>query len=117
MWAPTRAVRGGGGWGATPGFVLTMTVCGVLPGSVEPDLVIELETITAMNSGSGPGGGFALLPGPVVQLVPHVTLGGFFSKPLNAAGALPPVRLFRLDHCAPQKVTEVPIAAWVSPIP
>ena len=93
-----------------------MTMCTVLPWIVEPDFVIELETITAMNAGSGPGGGFALLPGPVVQFVPHVTLAGFFSKPLNEAGALPPVRLFSIDHCAPQKVTEVPIAALLSPI-
>src|SRR6266487_1837760 len=89
-----------------------MTMWTVSPAIVEPDLVIELETITAMN----PGGGFALLPGPVVQLVPHVTLGGFFSKPLNEGGAPPPLRLLRLDHCAPQKVTEVPIAALLSPI-
>jgi len=93
-----------------------MTMCTVLPEIVEADLMIELETITAMNSGSGPGGGCALLPGPVVQFVPHVTLGGFFSKPLNEAGALPPVRLFSFDHCAPQNVTEVPIAALLSPI-
>src|SRR6266545_2056924 len=88
----------------------------VLPEIVEPDLLIELETITAMSAGSGPGGGDALLPGDVVQLVPHVTVGGDFSKPLNEAGAVPPVRLFRFHHCAPQKVTEVPTAALLLPM-
>src|ERR1051325_2630265 len=88
----------------------------VSPWIVEPDLVIRLDTITAMNSGSGPAGGCPLLPGGAVQLVPHVTVAGFVSKPLNEAGAPPPVRLFSDDHCAPQKVTFVPTAALLSPI-
>src|SRR5919199_958543 len=93
-----------------------MTMCTVSPWIVEPVLVIVLETITAMNSGSGAGGGCPLLPGGAVQFVPHVTVGGFVSKPLNEAGAPPPLRLLRLDHCAPQKVNAVPIAALLSPI-
>jgi hypothetical protein len=35
----------------------------VLPEIVDPDFEIELETITAMKSGSGPAGGGELLPG------------------------------------------------------
>src|SRR5215218_8739718 len=91
-------------------------MCTVLPEIVDPDLLIELATITAMSCGNGPGGGGALLPGDVVQPVPHVTVGGDFANPLNEAGAVPPLRLFSFHHCAPQKVTEVPTAALLSPM-
>src|SRR6266849_6234618 len=93
-----------------------MTMCGVLPEIVEPDWLIELETITAMYAGSGPAGGGVLLPGSVDQLTPHVTVAGVSSKPLNSAGAAPPLRLFSFHHWAPQKVTAVPTAALLSPI-
>src|SRR4051812_41313385 len=66
----------------------------------------------AMKAGSGPGGGGALLPGSVVQATPQ-PLAGFRANPLKAAGAAPPVRMFRLDHCAPQNVTTA--AAILSP--
>jgi hypothetical protein len=75
----------------------------VSPEIVGPDLSIALETITAVNDGSGPAGGGGLLPGLVVQFVPHVTTAGEFSKPLNAAGAAPPERLFSFDHSAPRR--------------
>src|ERR671937_2105283 len=91
-------------------------MCAVSPETVEPDLLIELETITPMYEGRGPAGGGGLLPGDVVQFVPHVTAAGESSKPLNEAGAAPPERLFSFDHCAPQKVTEVPVAAFPSPM-
>src|SRR5919197_2902911 len=93
-----------------------MTMCTVLPEVVEPDWLIELATITPMNDGNGPSGGGALLPGDVVQSMPHVGVGGDFAKPLNEAGAAPPVRLFSFGHWAPQKVTEVPTAALLSPM-
>ena len=93
-----------------------MTMCTVLPEIVEPDWLIELATITPMNDGRGPGGGGALLPGDVVQSVPHVAVGGDFAKPLNEAGAAAPLRLFSFHHWAPQKVTEVPTAALLSPM-
>jgi len=88
----------------------------VLPEIVEPDWLIELATITPMNDGSGPGGGGALLPDDVVQSVPHVAVGGDFAKPLKEAGAAAPLRLFSFHHWAPQKVTEVPMAASLSPM-
>src|SRR6185437_8608658 len=70
-----------------------------------------------MNAGSGPAGGGGLLPGSVDQVAPHAgRLAGAFSKPLNAAGAEPPLRSFRFHHCAPQNVTAVPTAALPSPI-
>src|SRR5262249_35021775 len=84
---------------------------------VEPDFEIELETITIMKAGSAPLGGGVLLPGLVDQLGPQAGRpAGLFSKPLKEAGAEPPLRSFTFDHCAPQKVTAVPIAALPSPI-
>ena len=78
----------------------------MLPAIVEPDFVIELATITVME---GPIllGGWELFPGLVVHVPPQA--GGFIlvesAKPLNAAGAGPPLREFCLAHCAPQNVT------------
>src|SRR5437763_3932905 len=86
-----------------------MTTCWVSPESCEPDLLMELVTITAMYSGSGPAGGPALLPGSVLQPVPQEGAAGVSAKPLNVAGALPPLRLFAFAHCAPQNCT-VPVA-------
>jgi hypothetical protein len=83
---------------------------------VEPDCEVELETTTAMNAGNGPGGGGVLLPVSVIQLVPQDAEAGVSSKPLNDAGAGPPLSVFSFDHWAPQKVTSVPIAAFPSPI-
>src|SRR6187549_2599973 len=91
-------------------------MCTVFPAIVGPDLATELATITAMNEGNGPAGSGGLLPGPVAQLVPQVTVAGAVSNPLNDAGAAPPERLFSFDHCAPQKVTDVPTAAFWSPM-
>jgi hypothetical protein len=73
---------------------------------VLPDWVILLATITAICGGTLLGGA-GLLPGPVVQVPPHV--GGAVlvvcAKPLKAEGAGPPERLFSFDHCELQKVT------------
>ncbi len=56
-------------------------------------------------------GGLELLPGPVVQVMPH--FGGsaesVTAKPLKLAGAVPPLSLLTFDHFAPQKVTLAPI--------
>ena len=88
-----------------------------MPEIVDPDFEIELETITAMKSGSGPAGGGELLPGAAVQFVPHAgAVLGSFSKPLKAAGASPPLNVFSFAHWAPQKVTWVPTAEFPSPI-
>jgi hypothetical protein len=89
----------------------------VLPEIFEPDFETELETSTAMKAGSGPGGGGGLEPGSVDQSIPQATpLLGLDSKPLNAAGAVPPLSVFRFHYCAPQNVTFVPTAAFPSPI-
>jgi hypothetical protein len=70
-----------------------------------------------MNAGSGPAGGRELLPGRVDQFVPQVGAAfGLFEKPLKAAGAAPPLRLFGFAHWAPQKVTWVPTVELPSPI-
>ena len=87
----------------------------MLPEIDEPDLCIELETITAMYDGSGPAGGGVLFPGSVDQLVPHVTAAGVSSKPLNAAGASPAATSLSFDQRDPQKVTSWPTAC--SPLP
>src|SRR5207249_748997 len=83
---------------------------------VEPDWLMLLATITAMVPGNGPFGGGALLPGSVLQPVPQLGTFGFRAKPLKAAGAAPPLRLFSFHHWAPQKVTLVPAALFLSPI-
>ena len=89
----------------------------MLPVIVEPDSVIELDTITAINEGTLFGGP-ELFPGSVVHMPPR--LGGCvlveFAKPLKLDGAGPPLNEFNLAHCAPQKVTLVPRAALPSPI-
>ena len=87
-------------------------MCTVSPEIVGPDLLIELETITAISEGSGPAGRGGLSPGPVVQSVGQAAVGGVVSKPLNAAGAVPPLRPFSFHHLAPQKLTSVPSAAF-----
>src|SRR5690349_6201954 len=70
-----------------------------------------------MNAGNGPAGGGGLLPGAVDHVVPHAGRPlGAFSNPLNAAGAAPALTSFSFHHCAPQKVTSVPVAAFPSPI-
>ena len=78
--------------------------------------MIELDTITAMNAGRGPGGGGALLPGSVLQGVPQLGVGGLRAKPLKAAGASPPVKEFSFHHCAPQNSIEVPFRLLLSPM-
>jgi len=79
------------GDGPYPGFVLTITIPGMLPDMVEPDLLIELESITAIKVGTVAGG--AELLRSVAHVPPQV--GGVVlvipAKPLNAAGAGPPL--------------------------
>ena len=48
-----------------------MTILGTSPEMVAPDLVIELEAITAMKGGTL-SGGFELFPGRLVQLPPQI---------------------------------------------
>src|SRR5437773_10431807 len=89
----------------------------VSPEIVDPLCVIVFDTITPIKTGSGPGGGGGLLPGSVVQSVPHA--GGVpavAAKPLNAAGAAPPPNVLRLLQLELQKVTSVPMAALPLPI-
>ncbi len=77
-----------------------------------PDLVIELETITAICAGTLPGGE-ALFPGLDVQVLPHAGKPLVDeAKPLNELGAEPPERPFALAHCAPHQVTDAPTAAF-----
>src|SRR5262249_24127098 len=81
------------------------------PGMRGPDLSTELATITAINSGSGPDGGWGLLPGRVTQAPPQPVGLTSRAKPLNAAGAVPPLSTFFFHHWAPQKRTW-PDAVW-----
>ena len=86
-----------------------MMICTTFPEIALPVWVIELETITPMKEGRGPGGGGALFPGSVVQVVVHVGSMAESSQPLKAAGAAPPLKVLFIAHCAPQKFTEVPV--------
>jgi hypothetical protein len=82
-----------------------MTMCGVSPEIVEPDWVMLDDTMIAMYPGIVAGGGVEL-PGSVDQFTPQVGDGGVSSKPLNAAGAVPPERELSFHHRAPQNVTD-----------
>src|SRR6266851_4819732 len=93
-----------------------MTMWTMVPEVVEPDLVALLVTITAMKVGSGPAGGGELLPGAAVKVAPQVGVVGLFAKPLKLLGAAPPLKELVFAHCAPQNVTEVPIAEFWSPM-
>src|SRR5438445_4645480 len=90
-------------------------MCGVVPVICEPFFTAESVEITPMNAGSGPAGCGALLPGSVLHVSRHVDWAGLFAKPLNDAGAVPPLRTFRLAHWAPQKVTALPLPLEPSP--
>ena len=71
----------------------------VLPEIVEPDFVIELDTITAMYAGTLAGGS-ELLPGSVVHVAP--TEAGVvelrLANPLKLLGPAPPVNELRFAH-------------------
>lgn len=71
---------------------------------VEPDFVIALETMTAMFVGMV-AGGFELLPGRLIQVLPHAGNAVPSSNPLNPFGAEPPLIGLFCDHCEPQKFT------------
>lgn len=73
----------------------------------DPLLVMELATITGMLPGTV-AGGLVLLPGPVVQVLPHAGMARLFSKPLNPFGADPPLIGLYRAHCDPQKYTIAP---------
>src|SRR2546422_320669 len=94
-----------------------MTILRTSPEMVAPDLVIELDAITAMNGGTLAGGP-ELFPGSVAHVPPQA--GGVVlvisAKPLNAAGAGPPLSELTFAHFAPQKVTAVPTAESRLPI-
>src|SRR2546429_5338541 len=90
-------------------------MCGVVPLICAPLFTTESVEITPRYAGSGPAGGGALLPGSVFQVSLHVGAAGLLAKPLNAAGAVPPVTTFRLAHWAPQNVTVLPTPLEPSP--
>jgi hypothetical protein len=98
-------------------LVWTTTTVGALPAIVEPDVVIELDAMTAMYCGTVAGGP-ELFPGGLVHGSPQ--FGGLFgvslAKPLKLDGAEPPLKLLTLDQCAPQKVTVLPTVAFWSPM-
>src|SRR5206468_514377 len=87
-----------------------------LPEIWEPDCKLELVTTTAINAGNGPAGGEALLPGSELQSMSQLGVAGLSAKPLKLEGAGPRLRVFSVDHWAPQKVTAVPGALLPSPI-
>src|SRR2546423_2107010 len=91
-------------------------MCTVSPEIWEPDCELELVTITPINAGNGPAGGETLLPGSVLQSARQLGVAGLSAKPLKLEGAGPPLRVFSVDHWAPQKVTAVPGALLPSPI-
>src|SRR3954447_3602729 len=91
-----------------------MTMWAMSPEICDPDFVDLLVTMTAMNAGSGPAGGGALLPGSVLHVPPHTGAETFRAKPLNDDGAELALRTFTFHHCELQKVT-VPVVL-LSPI-
>ena len=87
---------------------MTITIEGVFPEIVRPDLLTVLVTITAIYDGTFVGDP-ELLPGSVVQVFPQE--GGVMlsvvANPLSAAGAEPLVEWFSFCHCDPHHVTVV----------
>ena len=67
-----------------------VTILGMSPLSIGPDLVIKLETITVMSAGMLFGGS-ELLPGSLCHVPPQVGGFGFgeLAKPLKLAGDPP----------------------------
>src|SRR5216117_3367473 len=103
--------------GLYPGEVSTTTIREMLPEILEPDLVIELDTITALWDGIGRGGAESSSLS-VVKSPP-----GFgsrmlveFAKPVKLAGAEPLLNAFDLCHCALQNVTCLPTTPSPSPM-
>jgi hypothetical protein len=76
-----------------------------------PFFCTVLVTITAINSGIV-AGGFELLPGWLVHVLPHAGGAKLFSKPLNAFGPAPPLIGLFFTHCAPQKYTVAPVVTF-----
>src|SRR5438552_13151720 len=93
-----------------------MTICTVFPTLTDPFCRAELVTIMAMYSGSGPADGGLALPFAMLQPTPQLGNVDVCPKPLNLAGAEPPLRRLSLDHWPPQNVTAVPLALLPSPI-
>src|SRR5712691_4009240 len=86
------------------------------PEIAEPVLVTESVTTTPMNAGRGPDGGGVELPGSVDQSTPQAGVRGLSAKPLKLLDALVPLEVLSLAHCALQKVTELPTAAFCLPM-
>src|SRR5262249_31618026 len=107
---------------------MIVTAGTLLPEMFGPDLVIELDAITAMNGGTVAGGTRLppawherrRPPALVLQLPPHCgrdrLLGASLVSPLKLDGAGPPLSELRFDHFAPQNVTLLPWVAFWSPI-
>src|SRR5215472_10411141 len=83
----------------------------VSPEIFGPDADTELATMTPRYSGKGPSGGAELPPGRLTQPVPQAGTAGAAAKPLNCAGAVPPLRLFACHQMSPQNST-CPVALW-----
>src|SRR5581483_383092 len=87
-----------------------------LPWIVGPDLEYEVVTMTAISAGSGPAGGGVLLPGSVLQASPQAGVAGDSAKPLKLGATPAEVVGLSFHQRAPQKVTDVQVAASRSPI-
>ena len=89
----------------------------MLPEMPDPVFVTELATITRIVDGSVAGKPEGA---PVLDVQLPLQKGGLgvvlSAKPLNAAGAEPPLNLLDFAHCGPQKVTFCPTTALRSPM-
>src|SRR5256885_7767739 len=90
-------------------------MCTMSPEITGPRFVMWLDTMTAIIDETVAGGG-GLLPGRVVQVWPHHGEALLRSKPLKLAGARPARIGSAFHHCAPQKVTDLPMPFSRSPI-
>src|SRR5579884_220337 len=79
-----------------------------------PLFVTVDATMIAMYCGMVDGGGVEL-PGSVVQFMPQLGVAVESSKPLKAAGPVPPLSELFFHHCAPQKFTDSPTAFATGP--
>src|SRR4051812_43306713 len=90
-------------------------MCAVFPETAGPLFDAELVTITAKYAGKGPFGGGVLFPVSDFHATPQPGIFGASAKPLKLAGAAPPLRELRFDHCMPQNMTAAPFALFLSP--
>ncbi len=95
---------------------MTTTISETVPDMTESVCETELVTRTATKDGTVAGGP-ELFPVSVDHVEPQVAgvTSRLSANPLRLLGAGPPLSELVVAHCAPQKVTDAPSDALLSP--